>query len=290
MLTDAFKPGFAQHRISAPDGHSLVVRFFAPGGPARAAVLVVGAMGTTQSYYAPFAAWLAREGFLAATFDYRGVGLSRTGTLRGFQASILDWARLDCAALIDALSARAPDKPLYWIGHSLGGQILPFVPNRERVSKIITVAAGSGYWRENAPPLRRVAWWLWFVLAPLSVRIAGYFPGRRLRKVGNLPRGVMEQWRRWCLHPEYAAGAEGEEARARYESVRMPVVSLSFTDDEYMSARNIDSLHAQYTQAPVTLKRIAPEDVSVKRIGHFGFFRPEHEAALWRAHLLTELC
>jgi predicted alpha/beta hydrolase len=181
------------------------------------------------------------------------------------------------------------NRPLYWIGHSLGGQILPFVPNRDRVAKIVTVATGSGYWRENAAPLRRIVWWLWYVVAPLSLRLFGYFPGKRLRKVGDLPRGVMEQWRRWCLNPEYALGAEGDPVRGLYASVKTPIVSLSFTDDEYMSALNTESIHGFFVNAPLKMKRIAPKDIGVGRIGHFGFFRPAFEDSLWRSHLLPEL-
>ena len=114
-----------------------------------------------------------------------------------------DWAQLDCAAMIDAL----PQPPLYWIGHSLGGQILALVPNKHSVAKAVTVATGSGYWLENVPSLRLKVWWLWYVLTPIALRVCGYFPGRALRKVGDLPKGVMAQWRRWCLDPEYAVGA-----------------------------------------------------------------------------------
>ncbi len=32
-------------------------------------------MGVAQSFYAPLASWLAAQGFLAATFDLRGIGL-----------------------------------------------------------------------------------------------------------------------------------------------------------------------------------------------------------------------
>ena len=129
----------------------------------------------------------------------------------------------------------------------------------------------------------------WFVVAPLSVRLFGYFPGRRLRKVGDLPRGVMEQWRRWCLNPEYAVGVEGEAARALYAAVRTPIVSLSFTDDEFMSLRNTESIHGQYANARRTMKRIAPKEIGEKRIGHFGFFKPKFEHSLWRNYLLPEL-
>lgn len=275
--------------ITAADGQRLAATFYPAQVTPHGTVLIVSAMGVTQSYYAPFAEWLAREGFYAATFDFRGIGASRRGSLRGFRADILDWARLDCAAMVDALAARVPDVPLYWIGHSLGGQVLAFVPNRERIAKAITVATGSGYWRENAPPLRRYVWWLWYVAAPVAIAVCGYFPGRRLRKVGDLPAEVMRQWRRWCLNPEYAVGVEGPSVRAAYAAVHTPIVSLSFTDDEYMSARNIESIHGFYVNAPRTMKRIAPHDIGVRRIGHFGFFRGGFEQSLWRAHLLPEI-
>lgn len=280
---------FARENIAVGAHQHIVARFFAPPGDAKAAVLVVAAMGVTQAYYAAFAEWLAAQGFLVATFDFRGIGQSRHGRLRGLEVDVLDWARQDCAAMVDAVAVRAGDRPLYWVGHSLGGQILPFVPNRARIERVVTVATGSGYWRENTARLRRTSWWLWFVAAPLSVRLFGYFPGKRLRKVGDLPRGVMEQWRRWCLNPEYALGAEGESARLAYAAVTTPIVSLSFTDDEFMSLRNTESIHGQYANAQRTMKRIAPKDIGAKRIGHFGFFKPKFAASLWQAHLLPVL-
>jgi predicted alpha/beta hydrolase len=280
---------FTREHVAIDARQYIVARFFAPPGDAKAAVLVVPAMGVTQAFYAPFAEWLAAQGYLVATFDFRGIGQSRHGRLKGLKVDVLDWARQDCAAMIDAVAARLGERPLYWVGHSLGGQILPFVPNRRRVSRIVTVATGSGYWRENTAALRRTSWWLWFVAAPLSLRLFGYFPGRRLRKVGDLPRGVMEQWRRWCLNPEYAVGVEGESARALYAAVDTPIVSFSFTDDEYMSLRNTESIHGQYVNAPRTLRRIAPKDIGEKRIGHFGFFRSRFERSLWREHLLPAL-
>ena len=271
--------------VKTPDGQSIAARFYRPQGEPKGSVLIVPAMGCSQDYYRPFASWLASQGFVAATFDYRGMGLSRLGGLRGFKADILDWARLDCAAMIDAL----PDRPLYWIGHSLGGQILALVPNRDRVKKAVTIATGSGYWLENVPSLRLKVWWLWFVIVPLSLPLFGYFPGKALRKVGDLPKGVMAQWRRWCLNREYAVGVEGEQVRAQYAAVRTPIVSLSFADDELMSAANTESIHGFYSGAPRTMKRIAPRDIGAQRIGHFGFFRSAYEASLWRGYLLPEI-
>ena len=69
--------------------------------------------------------------------------------------------------------------------------------------------------------------------------------------------------------------------RSAYASVRIPMLSLSFTDDEMMSAQGIRSLHGLYTGAPIEYRRIAPPDVGAHRIGHFGFFRPQFEQTLW---------
>jgi predicted alpha/beta hydrolase len=274
-------------RIRAADGYELAACVHA-ADDARGTVLIVPAMGVRQAFYDTFAQWLAGQGFNAVTFDYRGMGQSRRGSLRGLKADLFDWARLDAAAMVDAAAAIAPALPLYWLGHSLGGQLLGMTPNHGRIARAITIASGSGYWRENAPALRRVVWWLWYVAAPLSLRVFGYFPGRRLRKVGDLPKGVMAQWRRWCLHPQYAVGVEGESLRASYAGVRTPITAISFADDEYMSARNVESLHGFYVSAQQRHERWSPGQLGVDRVGHFGFFRAQSQP-LWQDLLLPAL-
>lgn len=276
------------HRVVAPDDCAISATAYAPEGEAKAAILIVPAMGAVQKFYAAMAAWLAEQGYWVATFDYRGVGASRAGSLRNFEADILDWAQLDCAAMIDFADRAHPQLPLYWLGHSLGGQILPWVPNRDRVAKAIFMASGEGYWRRLPRKLRPAACYLWFVLVPLLVPVWGYFPGRRLGKVGDLPKGAIRQWRRWCLDPHYNYGAEREGA-AHYESVRMPIAMITFTDDEIMSGENAEALLRFYVNAPQRATRLQPADLGVPRIGHFGCFKPAFSESLWRSHLLPEL-
>lgn len=271
----------AQNTIAMPDGTALVYRTYRSSGAPRAAVIIPSAMGVAQKFYAQFAQWLASQGYHVTTFDYRGIGCSAPPSLRGYPVNIFDWARQDCAAIIDLVKSQFPELPLHWIGHSLGGQLLGLIPNRDRIDRVITVATGTGYWLQNTWRTKSVVWWLWFVIVPLALRVAGYFPGKRLRKVGDLPFGVMQQWRRWCLNREYVVGAEGDQVRAAYASVRMPMLSLSFTDDEMMSAKGIKSLHGLYVNAPVEYRRIAPREIGARHIGHFGFFRPQFEQTLW---------
>jgi predicted alpha/beta hydrolase len=271
-----------QQELRTADGAEIVLRTFEPAPPVLGSVVIGGAMGVRQDYYAPFARWLAGQGWRVTTFDYRGHGLSlpEGRSLRDVRADLFDWAR-DYEAVVEHAHAALPQRPLYLLGHSLGAQLPGLLGNAHKVSGLLSVAAGSGYWRENAPQLKRMIWSFWWVLVPLATRLCGYFPGRRLRKVGDLPRGVILQWRRWCLDPQYSVGAEGEAVRQRYASVRFPVLALSFTDDELMTLRGTHSLVDLYANAQREVRRIAPADLALRRIGHFGPFRSEQETVLW---------
>ncbi|MEX1993610.1 MAG: alpha/beta fold hydrolase [Steroidobacteraceae bacterium] len=267
--------------LIAEDGYRLAARLFEAQAPAQGVVLIVSAMAVRQDFYAALAEWLATRRWDVLTFDYRGMGDSAPPTLKGFEADVLTWARLDTAAALSHARERAAGRPLVWIGHSLGGQILAMTPGNGSISAAVTIASGVGYWRENAHPLRRYSWWLWHVIVPVATALCGYFPGRRLRMVGDLPKGVIEQWARWCRNPEYAVGVEGEPMRALYRRTTLPLLSLSFTDDEYMSKCNVDVLHGFYVHARREMRRISPPELGIPRIGHFGYFRADLGARLW---------
>lgn len=266
--------------LKAVDGAQIAARIYEPEGPLEGNVVIGGAMGVRQDFYAPFAGWLARQGWRVTTFDYRGSGDSAPPSLRGFRADLFDWTR-DYEAAIEHAHAALPGAPLYLLGHSLGAQLPGLLANQDKVSGLLSVAAGSGYWRENAPQLKRMVLYFWFVLVPVATRLFGYFPGRRLRKVGDLPAGVILQWRRWCLHPRYSVGAEGESARQAYARARFPVLALSVSDDELMTLEGTRSLVSLYENAPHRIERVAPGDHGGRRIGHFGPFRSEQETRLW---------
>src|SRR5262245_43199912 len=147
-------PTTSETIVRAADGTPLATHTFGDAASARAGVLIVPAMGVDQRYYAAFASWLADQGYFAVTFDYRGVGRSRPPefrrSLRGFRGDVVTWATQDVPAMVDYVAAQTGGRPLLWVGHSLGGQILGLVPNRARVRAMVTVACGSGYWLENS--------------------------------------------------------------------------------------------------------------------------------------------
>ncbi|MFN4003529.1 MAG: alpha/beta fold hydrolase [Hylemonella sp.] len=264
-------------------GGALALRVWEPAGAPQASVVIGAAMGVPQSYYAAYAAWLAQQGYRVWTFDYRGHGESRpatpAGTLRGLRADLLDWVR-DYEAVVALARAEAPQRPLFLIGHSLGAQLPGLFGQPQRVDGLLSIAAGSGYWRDNAARLRRRVLLFWHVVVPLATGLCGYFPGRRLGMVGNLPAGVIRQWRRWCLHPRYSA-AEGEQALASYARVRFPILAWTFSDDEMMTLRATRHLLALYANAPHQVHTWHPVHARARRIGHFGLFRATFRDTLW---------
>jgi predicted alpha/beta hydrolase len=268
--------------IPADDGLDLRVSWFVPPSP-RGAVLLAPAMATPASFYRRLGQWLADAGFLALAFDYRGTG--SLAELRAERGDILRWAG-DAASALEALVDRADGLPVSWLGHSLGGQVLPFA-HHGLVDRVVVVASGNGYWKYNAPAVRRRAPLLWHTLAPSAIAAAGYFPGRRLGIVGDVPANVMRQWRRWCLSPDYFA-VDMPRVRERIGHVTTPMTSVWFTDDELLSMRAIDEMDDLYVGTPVERLRLYPADLGMDRVGHHGFFR-EPSRHLWESVLLPRL-
>ena len=262
--------------LTADDGRELDGTWFEPKtGPAAGAVIVAPAMATPASYYAAFATWLASRGYRTLTFDLRG--MESVAAMRAEQGDVLRWFG-DMADALDHVLDESDGLPVTWVGHSLGGQALPFV-RHDRLDRIVTVASGTGYWRLNAPAVRWAAPLLWRGIAPVASRIAGYYPGRRLRILNDLPSGVMRQWGRWCMHEDYLA-VDVPKAAERFAEVTTPMSVLSFTDDELMSEASIADLHDRFGHADQIRQRYSPAQLEVDRMGHHGFFRARHQD-LW---------
>ena len=269
--------------LAAHDGHSLAGYRFDPASSApspKAAIVIAPAMAVPQSFYAPFAQHLSTIGYAVWTFDYRGTGKSLRGSMRGAKADLTDWYARDYDAVVNLAADACPGAPVFVVGHSFGGQSAPLLPSRARLAGLINIAVGSGALRHNTPRIRRTAPLMWHLMAPLLCPIFGYFPGEHIGVIGNIPTGAMFQWRRWCLTPDYILSGE-PGAREAYASAAFPVLGLTFADDELLLEAGSRMIHDAYRKRPVDYRLITPAQVGLERIGHFGFFKPQSEKALW---------
>ena len=245
----------------------------------KASIVIAPAMGVRQDYYTGFAEFLASEGFQVATIDYTDMGFNEPQSLKQSTVTISDWCA-DLDALIATAYDKSPDLPIIICGHSLGGQLFGALNNRHLITAALTIACGTGYWGHN-PRMRLKLLYLWYVAMPLYTRLFGYFPGRRLNKVGNLPRDIALTWASWCRDPLYLLGDDAIKQKSGFGDVSVPILSISFSDDDYIPKPAIDQLHGFYTNAKVERRHLQPSDVGERRIGHFGFFKLHEGHALW---------
>jgi len=194
--------------VPAADGYAIAATLFLPRGAKRHAILINSATAVPRKIYRGFAGYLARRGFAALTYDYRGIGGSRLRALEGydqprslvgFKATMADWAALDATAMVGWMRERYRKLPLTYLGHSFGGQVLGLLGNNNEVSRALLVAAQAGYWKLMTSPERyRVFAMLNFVGTPLD-------PSARLRA------GLERTRRRPAAGRVLAMGALGEQ-------------------------------------------------------------------------------
>lgn len=268
--------------IPATDGFQLAATIYQPALlPATSRIVLINsAMAVKRAFYDKYARFLAEAGFIVITFDYRGIGDSRASSLNGFAATARDWAEKDIAGVIEWVSKQFPSAALLVVGHSIGGQLLGLLPNHQRIMAALAIAAQSGYWGLWDPPRRRYLMLLfWYVVLPLLTNLCGYFPGSRLGMGEDVPAGVALEWARWGRNPNYLI--EHETTRERYRAFNAPILAYSFEDDAYAPKRTVEALLRFYSQSTVCHRHIAPGELGVPAIGHFGFFRETLKSTLW---------
>jgi predicted alpha/beta hydrolase len=268
--------------LRARDDRELAAHWFE--SPARRGVVVLnGATGFPQTFYFKLANYLAERGYDALAYDYRGMGQSAPAGLRAETSRMSDWGLLDMPAALDAAAERARGIPVVTLGHSIGGQFLGLLRNHALARAHVQIATSVGYWRWEAAPFKYLAWWFWRVHGPAMVALMGYVPSGGGWAGLPLPRGVFEEWRRWCLRPgHFGPDLSTYLAENVFGEIRTPVLTVGFTDDPIATPRTVQEINRFFPNVRRESRWYSPGDVGVKRIGHEGFFSSKHRDSLWR--------
>lgn len=281
MSTAASPPGTRARDVTlvAADGYRLGARRYEASGPRGGKLIVAGATGVPQHFYRRFAEHASARGFDTLTLDYRGVGLSRPDSLRGFAMNFLDWATLDLVAAVDAMSG--PELPLFMVGHSFGGHAFGFLPNHQRIDRLFTFGTGAG-WHGWMPPLEQLrVLAMWRIVGPAIIRWKGYLAWSVLGLGEDLPLGVYRQWRRWCGFPRYFFDdPEMEQSIEGFAQVTTPIIAANSLDDRWASPRSRDAFMTGYSNTDWQGVDLDPRREGLKEIGHMGYFRPSAQP-LW---------
>ncbi|MFG6455727.1 alpha/beta fold hydrolase [Roseateles sp. BYS96W] len=262
--------------LVASDGYVLRGYRYTPESAPVARLVVAGATAVPQGFYRRFAEHAARRGFETLTIDYRGIGRSRHGPLKGFRMDLLDWGRLDLAAAVEAMVD--DDLPLFLVGHSFGGHAFGLLPNHERVAGCYVFGTGAG-WHGYMPLFERLrVLTMWNLVLPALTWWKGYCPWKMLGMGEDLPIDVFRQWRHWCTFPRYFFDDPAMRGIEHgYANVRTPIVAVNSLDDLWATPASRDAFVQSYTNAPLTRRDLHPAP-SGSKIGHMGYFRQPAEA------------
>lgn len=269
-----------QCQIPTIDGLLLDASLFEPATSCeRKAALVASATGVKRERYRKFARFLAGQGWSVVTFDYRGIGDSRNGELKTLPHTMFEWGSKDIAGAIAWIENNWAPSKLVAAAHSVGGQVLPFAPNHDRVRALLMISCQKGYWKlwRGLDRSQCLAFWQ---LIPIVVRIFGYLP---MSFVGceDLPRQVALEWRRWGLNPDFL-DAEGSSLNDFHAAFTAPILAYSFADDPYAPPTAVEKLLEFYCRAPREHRHLHPSQLGIKMFGHSGFFTNPVSESLWR--------
>lgn len=249
-------------------------------GAGAGTIIVNPATGVLARYYHRYARFLAGQGFDVLTYDYRGIGASRPERLRGCGYRWRDWGERDFGAALRLAHERRPDGPLLVVGHSVGGFLPGLAENAGLIDRMLTVGAQHAWWPDYARNKRLSLFLKWHVAMPALTALHGYFPGRRLGWLEDLPAGVAHEW---SFGGPRFSGMRGE-------SVTAPILAVSASDDEFGTPAATRRTLGYYPNAPRQAAVIRPADYGRESIGHFALFHDSHEAGFWTDTLvwLTE--
>lgn len=246
----------------------------------RPVVIINAATSVRCRHYSRFADYLFANGFDVITYDYRGIGESRAGSLRGFKASWSDWGVLDFEAMLQRAQREFPGQPIDVVAHSFGGCAAGLGASGAAIRRIVTVGAQFAYWRDYQANGRWKMFGKWHVVMPLVTAVCGYFPGKRMGWLEDTPAGVVRDWS--TPTATYETRPSGRAlADLPFARVKAQVLAISITDDPFGTVAAVDRLLGYFKNSERTHLRIAPQDIGEKEVGHFAFFRSQYQDRLW---------
>ncbi len=259
--------------FAARDGLTLYQQCWLPDGPSPATVVVVHGINEHSGRYARLAGDLTSRGYAVYALDLRGHGRSDGERLmiRSFD-QYLD----DVEVFLAWVAQQQPGKPLFLLGHSMGGAIVTLlaIVRPPQVRGLIVSSPALSIGGQVFPILRRLAALLSAVWPRLRVVGIGH------RFISRDP-AVVDEFRHDPLvyhgRLPVRTGAEVLRAasliQAQMEAVRLPLLILHGTGDFMTDPNGSRQLYRRATSPDKTL-RLYPG------LYHELFSEPERDQAV----------
>lgn len=270
--------------VRCTDGVELKGLLIVPSNP-KAVVQFNGGTAAKKEFYLPFLEYLAENGYLCALWDYRGSGESAPGKMSKCTFSMIDYGLQDLPAVKHFLRHRYPDLPFLLFGHSVGGQMVGFLPDLQDIKGMTGFAVSTGYMPHMPLGYRLKSIFFFYIFSPLSILFTGFVNAGRFGFMEDLPRNVVRQWRKWCARRNYffTPGIYGKSIpEGNYQNIPFPIHIFWTTDDPISNRRSVSTFWSHVSsQKRIELERFTPSEAGMKAVGHFGFFKKKARETMW---------
>ncbi len=265
--------------IVAADGARSELKVYTTEPESTAPVLIgMPAMGVRAGFYHQLASALVDQKLNVVLADLRGTGSSSVRPSRSIDFGYHQMLSYDWPAVVRAVRQRFVGNQLFFLGHSLGGQLSCLHQARaqaddrkeELVSGIILIAAPLVHFT-GWPFPRDLAF---LCVAQLTVAVAyvvGHFPGEHLHFGGRQPRTIMRDWARAVRTGQYRPSGSQLDYHQLLNKLNLPILSLSFAADGFAPLAATRALCAQMPRASIRQVQYGTGDQGGKPLDHFNW-------------------
>lgn len=274
--------------LATSDQTVISLKIFEPQNSNGKLLLINSATGVKQQIYFSFAKYLREKDFTVITYDYRGIGESKSAKMKGFEASMRIWGTQDFESVTNYILDKFPAYEKFCLGHSVGALIIGMSKNSGIFKKLIFVATQDAYLR-NLKWNVAIAGLVGFGIAvPLTTTIFGYFPAHRFGLGESLPKGVAYDWQTLVLNKRSTSKLYDQIEDDFSKKLNQKTFIIHAEDDLWITKKGMESLmNNVYPHLQKTYREIKVSQSENGEIGHVNFFR-SYNKKLWQI-VLNEL-
>jgi predicted alpha/beta hydrolase len=265
--------------VTAADGWHLKASLFKPSeeAAAKSVILVLPAMGSHSRPARFMASALAAAGHAVLTADLRGHGRSLPKPKRGIDYGFDSFLRQDIPAFLATAKALYPHRPVFIIGHSLGGILgsIFAAENPGALQGVIALTTANLSLTHLSKGSLTI-----FVPFYLIAKVMGYVPGQHLGWGNPIAKTQVIDWAGWAFRRELR-GSDGRALEPALANSTTPMLCLGFSDDYRLAPPKVVKAFADLFPAHLTEHRtITPQEAGVETLGHLNHLR--NGAYVWR--------
>ena len=260
-------------------GKNRVVNCTIWNNPGSTKVLIIApAMGVSRRFYKSIATYFFKLSYSVISFDYYGmIEHKNTGEQK---IKMCDWGFKDIDSVIQYASKQFLKQDLYFLGHSISGQVFPLAKTSNSIKAAFLVASQNvsrNNWSGFSKFKVNV---FWYIIIPLCTRMLGHLPAMAYGGRHHLHKSIALEWARWGKSRQGILSCV-PKALSHYKKLNVPTKFLSFSDDDMLAPlKSVEHLYESYGTSCKRHEHIYPKKYGMASIGHFKFFKKECEF-LW---------